>query len=105
LQKLVYSQVTVTDDEIKNYYEQHKNELKNQPFERVQEYVKNRLMSEKANEYKKTLVAKLRNKYDVVYNEPLIASVTDSMNKMKKTMGARPQFRAPMPSMPMQKKK
>ncbi len=105
LQKLVYSQVKVNDDDLKNYYEQHKKEMRNQPFERVKEYIKNRLMAEKASEYKKTLVAKLRNKYDVIYNEPLIATVTDSLNKMKKTIGTRPQFRAPMPSMPMPKKK
>ncbi len=104
LQRLVYSQIKVNDDEVKAYYEQHKAELKNQPFDRVKSYVMNRLMAEKANSYKKELVAKLRNKYDVVYNEPLIAEVADSLNKLKATLKG-PRFRSPVPNMPMPKKK
>ena len=104
LQRLVYSQVKVNDDEVKSYYEQHKAQWKNQPFERVKNYVTNQLMSEKANALKKALVAKLRNKYDVVYNEPLIAQVADSLNKLKATLKG-PRFRAPVPNMPMPKKK
>ena len=106
MQRLVYSKVKVNDEDLKAYYEQHKAEMRNQPFERVKDYIKNRLMAEKANQYKKTLVAKLRNKFDVVYNEPLIAQVADSLNKMKAAMARSPHFRAPMPQMPqMQKRK
>lgn len=106
LDRLVYSQVTINDGDLKAYYEQHKTEMRNQPFERVKDYIEKRLMAQKAQEYKKSLVAKLKNKYDIVYNEPLIAQVADSLNKMKAAMKRSPRFRAPMPNMPpMQKRK
>ncbi len=92
LRKLVYEKVQVTDDEVKNYYEQHKQQWNNQPFEKIKRFVQNRLKTEKAKEYKEQLTQRLKNSYSVVYNDSLIAAVATTLNEMKKSG---PVFRAP----------
>ncbi len=92
LRKLVYEKVKVTDDEVKNYYEQHKQQWNNQPFEKIKRFVQNRLKTEKANELKTQLTQRLRNSYSVVYNDSLLAAVATTLNNMKKSG---PVFRAP----------
>ncbi|MHB2156537.1 peptidylprolyl isomerase [Calditrichota bacterium GD2] len=89
LKRLVNEQIKITDDELKTYYEQHKQEWNNQDFETVKRFVRNRLMGERAREYKDQLAAQLRSEYDVLYNEPLIKEVVDSLNAMKKAARVR----------------
>ena len=84
LKRLVNEQIKLTDEELKKYYEQHKQEWNNQDFEKVKRFVRNRLMAQRAKEYKNQLTEKLRKEYDVVYNEPVIKEVVDSLNAMKK---------------------
>ncbi len=85
LKRLVNDQIKLTDEELKAYYDQHKQEWNNQEFEKVKRFVRNRLMAQRAKEYKDELTDKLRKEYDVVYNEALIATVVDSLNKMKQS--------------------
>lgn len=86
LKRLVNEQIKLTDEELKQYYEQHKQEWNNQDFEKVKRFVRNRLMAQRAKEYKNQLTEKLRKEYDVVYNEPVIKEVVDSLNAMKKVL-------------------
>ncbi len=86
LRKLVNDKIEITDEELKNYYEQNKQEWNNQDFEKVKRYVRNRLFAQRAKEYKQDLVKKLRNKFDVIYNEKLIDAVVDTLNTMKTRM-------------------
>ncbi len=92
LRKFVYEKVQVTDDEVKSYYEQHKQEWNNQPFQKIERFAKNRLKAEKAKQYKEQLTRRLRNSYTVVYNDSLIAAVATSLDNMKKSG---PMFRVP----------
>jgi hypothetical protein len=88
----VYEKVQVTDDEVKSYYEQHKQGWNNQPFQKIERFAKNRLKAEKAKQYKEQLTRRLRNSYTVVYNDSLIAAVATSLDNMKKSG---PMFRVP----------
>ncbi len=85
LKRLVNDQIKLTDDELKAYYEQHKQQWNNQDFEKVKRFVRNRLMAQRTKEYKDKLAEELRKEYDVVYNEALITAVVDSLNKMKQS--------------------
>ncbi len=85
LKRLVNDQIKITDEEARDYYEQHKEDWNNQPFEKVERFIKNRLKAQRAKEFKDRLAEELRKKYGVVYNETVLKQVVDSLNTMKKS--------------------
>ncbi len=92
LKRLINDKIEITDEELAAYYDQHKEEWKNQPFEQVKRLVQNRLMAKRAADQKEKVTQKLRGKYSVLYNDQLLASVVETMNQMKKSSRRPPTF-------------
>lgn len=82
--KWVSSGITMTEDEAKAYFENHRKNWPNQQYEQVRSYVRNRLHNTKVKEKQDVLLRRLKRKYEVVYNDDLIKEVVDELNASKK---------------------
>ncbi len=85
-QRLIEDNIKISDAEIKEYFKKHRNLWKNDPFERVKPYVRNRILVEKRNQFRKDFMAYLRKKYkdQVHYNEASVQRLVNLMNQRKK---------------------
>ncbi len=82
-QKLIADKTPVTDEEVRAYYEKNKNLWKNDTFERVEKFVRFRVKSNKEQAYKAKLLADLKQKWQPVYHDDVIAQAVKELNVRK----------------------
>ncbi len=82
LNEEIAKKVTVTDEETLDYYKQHSDRW-NDDFEAVKTLVRNDVKNKKMEDYRDSVIKKLRKKYRVRYNKPLLASIARELTKKK----------------------
>ncbi len=81
--RLIDDAIQINDQEVKAYFQKHRNLWKKSKFEDVKPYVRNRLFTEKRKRFRSELLKALREKFPVIYNEPVIQQLVDKYNKKK----------------------
>jgi hypothetical protein len=82
LKKEIGDKVSVSDSEARKYYEDNRDNYTGD-FVNVERVIKGELRSKKLMERKEELVDKLRKKYTVRYNQPLLLKVCDILDAEK----------------------
>ncbi len=80
---LIDDAVRISDEDVKEYFEKHRNLWKKSKFKNVKQYVRNRLFSIKRNEVAKDLLKYLKTKYSVEFNEESVRALVKMMNEKK----------------------
>lgn len=81
--RMIDQRIELKEEEVQGYYEENKANWKNEPYEKVKSYVRNRVRDDKLNELREKVLKKLRKKYDVVYNDQLLAALAQEYNAQK----------------------
>ncbi len=81
--RLIDEAIPISDQEIKEYFDRHRNLWKNSKFKDVKPYVRNRLLVEKRKRYRGELLNALREKHPVKFNEEIIQELVEKYNKKK----------------------
>ena len=81
--KLVFTKVSVSEQELKDYYNLHKSTFGKRPFEEVRTFVRNELHNQKQKELMAEVVAELKDRFNIKYNEQILDDVVAELNKLK----------------------
>ncbi len=82
-ERLINAAVEVTDQEVKNYFKRNRKLWKNDKFDKVKIYVRNRLILEKRKQIRRDLLESLREKYPVQFNEEAVDYLVNVFQKKK----------------------
>ncbi len=73
----------VTEEEIKQYYLEHKNEYQNTSLDRVERFIRQALHSQKLVKRRDALIQELAQKYPIRYNDALLVQIGQILTKEK----------------------
>jgi len=82
-EKLLYSKISVSDQEIEKYYQDHQDKYSGRELSEVKASIKNDIHSQKLIHKRKNILNRLSNKFNIDYNEALIQQVAEELNSKK----------------------
>lgn len=82
-EKLLYSKISVSDQEIEKYYQNHQDEYSGRELSEVKASIKNDIHSKKMINKRKNILNKLSKKFNIDYNKAAIRQVADELNTKK----------------------
>ncbi len=95
-ERLVTRAVKVEEADVRAFYEAHKVEYKNRPYEELQSTLRGRVSSLKNQEQQQAVIKELRDKYKPVWNQKMLLQVAETMNAEKaQAMNRAPQANQP----------
>ncbi|MCI0516174.1 peptidylprolyl isomerase [candidate division KSB1 bacterium] len=88
--RLLKTDVTVSDEELKTYYEQVKTQYSNQSFEDLQNFLRLQLRNQKVKALTDEIMVQLNKKYKLKYNAAGLKSAITALDEIKKASPAKP---------------
>ena len=79
----------MSDEEVKEFYSLNSDKWKNETFDKVEKYVRNRVKDIKTQEYRKELLESIKKKFTPEYKGEAIVRVAADFNKIKEAENKR----------------
>ncbi len=84
-QRLIYDLVNVSDEEVRQYYDEHPDKWPKQPFKSVEKYVRYRVEQNEAAKIKSQLLEALKKKFSFKYNDQAVEAVAKQLTEARKS--------------------